>query len=114
MLSGERQEIGALAEVVLLGNGRIVVDKVDNPAPYDVSLSDIRVFSGQGLVVWSVDEAADLVAISGDPSNLRILSENLLGLATHGIPDEHQHFEYFPGHYYLDPTSVPVSVELLT
>ena len=77
-------------------------------APYSIFLSGLQVrISDEKWVEFQVTEDSKLL-LQGNVQKLSILSDVMLSFAEEWHTGEHLHIEYFPGHFYLSPKSVPV------
>ena len=65
-------------------------------------------------VIMRVDSNATTLIVEGDRPDLRVLSANLRDLAMYGDVDEHLHVDYFPDHFYLGESSLPVVFRIAT
>jgi len=78
-------------------------------APYNGFLTAIRVEAGAGMVTFR--RQSTLLAVSGAPRPLALLAESIATLVTdHRGAARHVHIEYYPGHAFIDPDSLPVVV----
>ncbi|MEU0092188.1 hypothetical protein [Kribbella sp. NPDC006257] len=113
-VSATREGLLEIADLVEAGDGRVVADDGVDPLPYDVCipLLVVRRLAGGGVVIRVSKEMSD-VTLEGGQDALRLLAENLRGLAVEGADDEHLHLEYFAGHFYLEEASVPAVVGLV-
>jgi hypothetical protein len=107
-VAGSPGSLSAIAEFLERGHGSITTRELSDPAPYEVSLTgiDIRRTESSKVSIGVAD--AGRLLITGELSPLGVLGANLRELAANGGPDEHLHVEYFPDHFYLDESSVPV------
>ncbi|RZS37724.1 hypothetical protein EV193_105282 [Herbihabitans rhizosphaerae] len=75
-------------------------------------IEPVRVTRGAGDVL--IESAGDSLLITGSPDKLDVLADTVEGQAEHPLtPDgrpAHTHVDYFPGHFYLHPDSVPVVI----
>jgi malonyl CoA-acyl carrier protein transacylase len=49
------------------------------------------------------------IVITGSNEKLKILAQNIQ-FAADNVDSNHQHIDYHPGHFYLDPHSVPLII----
>jgi hypothetical protein len=116
-LAGRLQDIAWLAEQLGQVTEVLAVDLRDiTPAaiaPYDGGLRhlSLRPAPGSDVVIRS---SGDELSISGDPSKLRILADNLASFAgtSHSV-GQHLHIEHYPDHFYLASESQPLVVVAL-
>lgn len=90
----------------------LYVPQAKSAEPYDGFLSVLQVVESEGLV--EVRQTGSTLTITGSKENLAILSESILFLTNQseqvsGIPN-HLHIEYFPDHYYLASSSLPLVI----
>jgi hypothetical protein len=81
-----------------------------NPSPYDGFLETIEVQRAETKVTIRKREGALLVC--GNGACLEVLAANVEALSEDETVGEHLHLDYHPGHFFLDPTSSPLVVEL--
>jgi hypothetical protein len=108
-LEASPEALVALAEVLIDGT-EAVIDLVPTAAAQGelARAIHVRIEEAPGLAVWR--DRDDLVVAGATPA-LEVLAANLtdLGQGSHP-PGYHSHIEYFPDHYYLRPSSVPLVV----
>ena len=81
-------------------------------APYDHLLTAIHIMHNAGLVC--ISRSGSVLEIAGSRQKVKVLSDNLTRFADSvesGTGREtHLHIEYFPDHYYLAASSLPIVV----
>jgi hypothetical protein len=109
-LRGTAAELTELAGLLTSGSGSVALDHVDDPAPYDRSLSSITVVRTSGPVVITCAAGSGELYIRGGSPQLDLLAANVQGFADDWDGDDmsHLHIDYFPGHDYLDESSEPL------
>ncbi|MCP2329191.1 hypothetical protein HDA40_007698 [Hamadaea flava] len=107
-LSGTAADLSRLARR-LRGREPILLDRRDDPAPYDRALSVVTVTLTSGAVHVSVD--GDTLRLEGGGRALELLAANIESVADADDSAYHLHIEY-PGDEYVAPTSRPLVVAL--
>lgn len=83
-------------------------------APYDHFLTTIHITHNDGMV--NISRIESTLEIVGSKEKLSVLSENLTWLSNNPDLDTekgtHLHIEYFPGHYYLTESSLPIIIAI--
>jgi hypothetical protein len=64
-------------------------------------------------LVANVEVSHRVLQFAGDDRWLRLVAENLVDLAVHGVPGDHWHMEFVPGHPFLSETSRSVVFDLV-
>ena len=83
-----------------------------SPEPYEEFIEGLVVIPGGGPV--RIERKQGTIEVFGAPDKLRILSENVRGLALeeNAGDSHHIHIEYHPDHFFLDQGAEPVVVVL--
>lgn len=100
-LSGTRSELLRLVRDLRTGQGEIHLSKVENPFPYDSSLSRIEFRKSSGKVKVSSLSEGETLELQGGLESLGLLADNIEGFALEAAEDDHLHVDYFPEHDYL-------------
>jgi hypothetical protein len=83
----------------------------EEPAPYDGFLRQIVIRPARGKVQIERDDS--ILLISGDPDFRSVLAENIESLLKAGDASlSHLHVDYHPDHFYLEPTSSSLVIEV--
>jgi hypothetical protein len=107
-----REELIDLSTRLRTVGGQIVSDhQMGSPAPYDRFLAGILVEDAPGQsVIFNVTKD-NFLRVAGDRRKMEVLAKNVESFAKESDDDQHSHEEYFPGHFYLAPESLPVVFE---
>ena len=111
---GTARDLHAFAELlrnVAAGLDETVSCKLlgsEDIAPYDSAIDQIRIENHADHV--SLSREHSVMHSAGDHDALRLLAENIDGLASNDAP--HLHIEYYPGHFYMANGSEPLVVSL--
>jgi hypothetical protein len=113
-LRGSSQGLVELADIVRaeesISEALLTVNQGLTADPYDHLLSSIRVCKSDGPVIVARDGSS--LEISGSLEALKPLAENIELLAKEkSETSSHIHIEYYPGHFFLSPSSAPLVVE---
>jgi hypothetical protein len=113
-IAGSRSELSEIASWIRNQRSPIaIVNSEQNPAPYTNNVAVIVIQeSASEKVVMRVDHDAASLHVSGSSKLLHCLADEIRELATDAEPGYHLHLEYFDGHFFLGPGSVPVVVQL--
>jgi hypothetical protein len=119
-LEGDAVALRELARQIRNSKADVTLSLTDpspaSSAPYLGWLKSLKIVPGSGRVRVSRDE--DQVVITGSPSLLAVLAQNVATPAEHDSgaqrPSCHVHIEYHADHYYLASDSVPMVVTLRT
>jgi hypothetical protein len=107
---GTRVELESLASLISAGNGEAICSPEIPTGPYDRRLGSVMVHTEPGRSVVLNVVNGETLLIGGDSAKLGVLAKNIQELTRFGKANEHLHVEYFPGHFYLGPESVPTVV----
>jgi hypothetical protein len=110
-IAGTRDEFIQFATLLAERDGRLQCEVPSmSAAPYSEFLKNVewrRLSTGK--VEFEVSDGYCL-QISGDSESLSRLALSISDFAAEGADDEHAHIEYFEGHFFLSPTSVPAVI----
>jgi hypothetical protein len=113
-VSGSRETLVRLADLLAAAPGRLAADEAADPGTYGQCLAEIVVLDPTGAkAAIDVDAATRTLVLTGGRAALTLLGDNVRELAIGGEPDDNLHVDYFPDHFYLDESSLP-TVFLLT
>ena len=109
-LSGSVNELNDLSKQLQLVSAEITLKpRIENSLSSGKYLEGIRVkHLINHLVKISVND--NFLLIEGSPEKLAVLSQNL-ETDENDLKDYHIHIEYFEGHFYLSPESIPLIVQ---
>lgn len=107
-----REELIDLSMRLKSVSGQTVsANQTGSPTPYDRFLAGILIEDTPGQsVIFNVTKD-NFLRISGDRRKIDILAKNVESFARESDDNQHSHEEYFPGHFYLAPESLPVVFE---
>ena len=112
-IEGDRRGFETLAQLLHVGSGHISLAQVGDPSPYNRWLSAIVAVHTDSERVWYSIEKDELV-IAYPAALADKLAWNLGEFMLDGVEGgSHRHEEFFPGHFYLDPSSEPLVLEYL-
>ena len=109
-VAGSRRGLSHLADA-LASNHRNILE-LAQPAqvePWDGWLSGIEILPASGKVL--VSRVDRILRIEGDPGGLTVLAENVRSLAA-GEVGPHTHEEFYSGHPFFDPDTMPLILAL--
>ena len=109
-VAGNQRGLSLLADA-LASNQRSVLE-LAQPAqvePWDGSLSGIEILPASGKVL--VSRVDRILKIGGDPGGLAVLGDSVRNLAA-GELGPHIHEEYYAGHPFFDPDTMPLILAL--
>jgi hypothetical protein len=109
-VAGSQRGLSLLAEA-LASNQRKAME-LAQPAQveaWDGWLSRIEILPASGKVL--VSRVDRILKIEGDPGGLTVLGDNVRKLAAGGL-GSHIHEEYYSGHPFLDPDTMPLILAL--
>jgi hypothetical protein len=106
---GDGQAFEALGEAIRKGQQACLVESDWGPLWVIVRTSDA---DSPSVSLVRSDEPHPVLWIEGSESGLELLTENLLGLSR-SDPPYHWHMEWFEGHFFLKPSSIPCVFELV-
>ena len=116
-LQGSPDSIIQLADLLVSEHQEIDLSTPNaiQSAPYDAFITAIHLKRQEGHVV--IQRTDTVLTICGSLENLALLADNLKWLANQVTVtgcDNHLHIEYYPDHFYLNASSVPLVVSVET
>jgi hypothetical protein len=75
--------------------------------PYLGNCRTLRVNVAEGKI--RIMRGDSVIYISGSLDNLKILAQNI-DFASRNSQSKHQHIEFYPSHYFLEPDSTPLII----
>jgi hypothetical protein len=106
-IRGTAADLAELAELMLSGDGAILLDRPENPWPYDRSLVSVQIVHASGPVVVQICADSDMLHLRGGTTHFSLLAVNVQGFADDDDVTGHMHID-FPAHAYLDESSEPL------
>lgn len=64
-------------------------------------------------VLVSVDWDSHVLQVSGGHAQMEVFASEIRGIAEETAAGHHQHFDYFPDHFYLDSKTLSLVVKLV-
>ena len=113
-IAGSRSGLKELVDFLEAGTGKIATDIPDEDAsPYEMYLTGIEVrLVPDRRVTLSVDPARGVLDIAGSQAFLDVMASSIRGLSQSGRSDQHLHVDYFPDHFYLEPSEASLVIYL--
>jgi hypothetical protein len=111
---GTRNGIKALADLLMKGSGNLATDASGvDPSPYQMYLKSILVRRVLGCQVnLSVDSDRGVLGIAGGQDALGVMADDVRDFGENGQPDRHMHVDYYPEHFYLEPSEASLVIYL--
>ena len=110
-VAGDALGLVELAEALGSGQRRTVLLKEpEKVEPYDRPLTALEIEPNDGPVIQSLD--GSILRFAGTPDGLASIAEGIRGLAS-GTLGPHIHQEYYSGHPFYDPTTLPLTISVI-
>jgi hypothetical protein len=106
---GDRRAFRALGEAIRTGQEACLVGSEWGPLWVIVTTT---VGDSPAVSLVRSDEHRPVLWIDGTESGLGLLADNIVDLSE-SDPPVHWHMEWFEGHFFLQPSSIPCVFELL-
>ena len=113
-LEGDAESFCELAQAIReAGDARefiLTIPSKDAPNPYPGLADRLVIQTTNGSVLITRD--ASRIGITGSSEKLNALAKNI-DFAARNAQSKHQHLEFYPGHFFLAPDSVPLIITRL-